>query len=37
MVSQIVLDALENLKMTYPRTTDKRHLELLAIKESLAK
>ena len=36
IVSQIVLDALEGLKMAYPRTTEKRRLELLAIKKLLA-
>jgi PPK2 family polyphosphate:nucleotide phosphotransferase len=37
IVSQIVLDALGNLKMAYPKTTEKRRLELLAIKKLLAK
>ena len=37
IVSQIVLDALEGLKMAYPKTTAKRRLELLAIKKLLAK
>jgi PPK2 family polyphosphate:nucleotide phosphotransferase len=37
IVSQIVLDALGDLKMAYPKTTEKRHLELLAIKRMLAK
>jgi len=36
IVSQIILDAMRRLKMTYPRTTAKRHLELLAIKKLLA-
>jgi PPK2 family polyphosphate:nucleotide phosphotransferase len=37
IVSQIVLDALGGLKMAYPKTTEKRRLELLAIKKQLAK
>jgi PPK2 family polyphosphate:nucleotide phosphotransferase len=37
IVSQIVLDALGGFKMAYPKTTAKRHLELLAIKKLLAK
>jgi hypothetical protein len=37
IVSQIVLDAMAELKMAYPRTTAKRRLELLAIKKLLAK
>jgi PPK2 family polyphosphate:nucleotide phosphotransferase len=37
IVSQIVLDALTELKMTYPRTTEKRRLELKAIKKLLSK
>jgi PPK2 family polyphosphate:nucleotide phosphotransferase len=37
IVSQIVLDALGELKMAYPKTTEKRRLELLAIKKLLAK
>jgi hypothetical protein len=37
IVSQIVVDALGGLKMAYPRTTEKRRLELLAIKKGLAK
>jgi PPK2 family polyphosphate:nucleotide phosphotransferase len=37
IVSQIVLDALEGLKMEYPRTTAKRRLELQGIKKLLAK
>ncbi len=36
-VSQIVLDALEGLKMTYPKTTAKRRQELESIREQLAK
>jgi nucleotide-binding universal stress UspA family protein len=35
IVSQIVLDALEGLKMAYPKTTAKRHAELLSIREQL--
>jgi PPK2 family polyphosphate:nucleotide phosphotransferase len=37
IVSQIVLDTFEGLKMAYPRTTAKRRKELLAIREQLAK
>ena len=37
IVSQIVLDALVELKMAYPKTTAKRRLELLSIKKLLAK
>ena len=37
IVSQIVVDTLEGLKMTYPRTTSKRREELLAIRKHLAK
>jgi hypothetical protein len=37
IVSQIVLDALGKLKMAYPQITEKRRLELLSIKELLAK
>ena len=37
IVSQIVLDAMAELKMAYPRTSAKRRLELLAIKKLLAK
>jgi PPK2 family polyphosphate:nucleotide phosphotransferase len=37
IVSQIVLDALGGLKMSYPETTAKRRLELQAIKKLLAK
>ena len=36
IISQIVLDTLEGLKMAYPKTTAKRRLELLAIKKLLA-
>ncbi|MGA8042224.1 MAG: ADP-polyphosphate phosphotransferase [Terracidiphilus sp.] len=37
IVSQIVLDAMESLKMSYPKTTGKRRLELQSIKKLLAK
>ncbi len=37
IVSQIVLDALGDLKMAYPRTTDKRRLELQSIKKQMTK
>jgi PPK2 family polyphosphate:nucleotide phosphotransferase len=37
IVSQIVLDALGGLKMAYPKTTAKRHLELRAIRRLLVK
>jgi PPK2 family polyphosphate:nucleotide phosphotransferase len=37
IVSQIVLDTLEALKMAYPETSDKRRRELLAIRKKLAK
>jgi PPK2 family polyphosphate:nucleotide phosphotransferase len=37
IVSQIVLDALGETKMAYPKTTAKRRLELQAIKKLLAK
>jgi PPK2 family polyphosphate:nucleotide phosphotransferase len=37
IVSQIVLDALGSLKMSYPRTTAKRRLELQAIRKLLVK
>jgi PPK2 family polyphosphate:nucleotide phosphotransferase len=37
IVSQIVLDALSELKMTYPKTTAKRRKELLAIRKLLLK
>jgi hypothetical protein len=35
--AQIVLDTLEGLKMTYPKTSQKRRQELLAIRKRLAK
>jgi 23S rRNA C2498 (ribose-2'-O)-methylase RlmM len=37
IVSGIVLDALEELKMPYPKTSVKRRRELLSIREQLAK
>jgi PPK2 family polyphosphate:nucleotide phosphotransferase len=37
IVSQIVLDALGGLKMSYPKTTAKRRAELLAIRKALVK
>jgi PPK2 family polyphosphate:nucleotide phosphotransferase len=37
IVSQIVLDVLGDLKMSYPRTTAKRRQELLAIRKLLTK
>ena len=37
IVSQIVLDALGDLKMAYPRTTAKRRAELLSIRKMLTK
>jgi PPK2 family polyphosphate:nucleotide phosphotransferase len=37
IVSQIVLDALAGLKMSYPKTTPQRHRELLTIRKRLAK
>jgi len=37
IVSQIILDELEDLKMAYPETSDKRREELLAIRKELAK
>jgi polyphosphate kinase 2 (PPK2 family) len=35
IVSQIVLDALDELKMAYPKTTAKRRLEFKAIRKEL--
>ena len=35
IVSQIVLDALEDLKMVYPKTSETRRKELLAIRKQL--
>jgi PPK2 family polyphosphate:nucleotide phosphotransferase len=37
IVSQIVLDTLDGLKMTYPKTTEKRRRELQSIRKRLAK
>jgi hypothetical protein len=37
IVSRIVLDALQDLKMAYPKTTEKRRLELQAIGKEGAK
>ena len=37
IVSRIVLDTFEELKMTYPRTSAKRRRELLAIRKRLVK
>jgi polyphosphate kinase 2 (PPK2 family) len=37
VVSQIVLDRLNELKMAYPKTTEKRRQELKAIRKLLAK
>ena len=37
IVSRIVLDTLEELKMTYPKTSAKRRRELLSIRKRLAK
>jgi hypothetical protein len=37
IVSRIVLDTLRDLKMAYPKTTEKRRLELQAIGRELAK
>jgi len=35
IVSRIVIDVLEALKMSYPKTTAKRRLELKSIRKSL--
>jgi polyphosphate kinase 2 (PPK2 family) len=37
IVSRIVLDALEDLKMAYPKSTAKRHAELESIRKLLTK
>ncbi len=37
IVSRIILDTLEGLKMAYPKTTAKRRRELLSIRKELAK
>ena len=35
IISKIVLDTLENLGMSYPKTTDERRQELLKIRKQL--
>jgi Polyphosphate kinase 2 (PPK2) len=37
IVSRIVLDTFEGLKMTYPKTSTKRRQELLSMRKQLAK
>jgi hypothetical protein len=37
IVSRIVLDTLEGLKMAFPETSTKRRQELLSIRKQLAK
>jgi hypothetical protein len=37
IVSQIIVDTLEGLRMTYPKTTAKRRRELHSIRRRLAK
>jgi PPK2 family polyphosphate:nucleotide phosphotransferase len=37
IVSQIILDTIERLKLSYPKTSAERHDELLAIRKRLAK
>ncbi len=37
IVSQIVLDTFEDLKMAYPKSTDARRTELQEIRKRLAK
>ena len=37
IVSQIILDTLEGLQMTYPKTSTKRRLELQSIRKRLTK
>ena len=37
IISQVILDTLESLKMSYPETSPARRKELLAIRKSLAK
>jgi hypothetical protein len=37
IVSRIVLDAIKELKMAYPKPTEKRKLELQSIRKQLAK
>ena len=36
IVSQIILDTFERLKLNYPKTSAERHDELLAIRKRLA-
>jgi hypothetical protein len=37
IISQIILDTLQGLNMTYPNTSAERRRELLAIRKQLAK
>jgi hypothetical protein len=37
IVSRVVIDTLEELKMAYPKTSAKRRRELLSIRKELAK
>jgi PPK2 family polyphosphate:nucleotide phosphotransferase len=37
IISNIVLDTIKSLKLSYPKTTPKRHAELLAFREQLKK
>jgi hypothetical protein len=37
IVSRIVLDTLKDLKMAYPKPTEKRRLELQSIRKQLAR
>ena len=37
IVSQIILDTFERLKLSYPKASAERHDELLAIRKRLAK
>jgi hypothetical protein len=37
IVSRVVLDALEGLKMAYPKSSDERRQELLEIRKQLTK
>jgi hypothetical protein len=37
IISTIVLDTLKSLKLAYPKTTEKRRAELLAIRKLLKK
>ncbi len=36
IVSQIILDAMDGLKMVYPKTSEERRQELLSIRAQLA-